>query len=152
MTEYQRYILTKAKKYCSYQERCLHDVKTKLSEWQAQPKVSDEIIAQLIQDDYINEERFARNFAVGKFRQKKWGKNKIIHALKLKQIPDLIIQIGLEAIDDEEYTRTLVDLLKKKSKEIKDKNHHRRNYKLAAYAIRKGFRPGLVWDVVYQLI
>ncbi len=152
MTEHQRYILTKAQKYCTYQERCLYDVKTKLDEWQTQQKVAEEIIAQLIRDDYLNEERFARNFAVGKFRQKQWGKNKIIYALKLKKIPDLIIQIGLQAIDDEEYMRTLVDILKKKSKEIKDKNHHQRNYKLAAYAIRKGFRSGLVWDVVYQLV
>lgn len=152
MTEHHRYLLTKAQQYCSYQERCLSEVKTRLEDWQIQPKVAEKIIAQLIKDDHLNEERFAKTFAVSKFRQKKWGKNKIIHALKLKQVPDLIIQIGIGEIDDIEYTQTLVDLLEKKSKELKETNHHKRNYRLAAYATKKGFRSGLVWDVIHQLV
>jgi regulatory protein len=150
MTEYYQYILSKAKQYCSYQERCLSEVKTKFEEWQVQPKIAVKILAQLIQNDYLNEERFAKNYATGKFRQKQWGKNKIIHALKQKQIPDLIIQIGVEEIDDSEYIDALTKLLKKKSKEIKETNHHKKNYKMATYAINKGFRSALVWDVIDQ--
>ncbi len=152
MTEHHQYILSKAQQYCSYQERSLFEVKTKLEEWQTQGKVTEKIIVQLFRDDYLNEERFAKSFALGKFRQKQWGKNKIIYALKLKKVPDLIIQIGLQEIDDIEYTNTLVNLLKKKSKEIKEKNFHKKNYRLAAYATKKGFRSGLVWDVINQLI
>ena len=152
MTEHHQYLLSKAQQYCSYQERSLFEVKTRLEDWQTQPKIAEKIIAQLIQDDYLNEERFAKNFAIGKFRQKHWGKNKIIHALKLKKVPDLIIQIGLEEIDDFEYTSTLVDMLKKKSKEIKETNLYKKNYKLAAFATKKGFRSGLVWDVINQMI
>lgn len=152
MTEHHQYILSKAQQYCSYQERCLFDVKTRLEEWQTRPKVTEKIIAQLIHDDYLNEERFVKSFAIGKFRQKQWGKNKIIYALQLKKVPDLFIQIGLQEIDDIEYTSTLVNLLKKKSKEIEEKNYYKRNYKLASYAIKKGFRSGLVWDVINQLI
>lgn len=152
MTEHHQYILSKAQQFCTYQERSLFELKTRLEEWKTQPKVAEKIIIQLINDDYLNEERFAKSFAVGKFRQKQWGKNKIIYALKLKKVPDLIIQIGLEEIDDIEYTKSLVDLLKKKSKEIKEKNLHKKNYKLASYAINKGFRPGLVWDVINQLV
>lgn len=152
MTDHHQYILSKAQQYCSYQERCLFEVKTKLEEWQTQQKVTEKIIIQLIKDDYLNEERFARSFAIGKFRQKQWGKNKIIYALKLKKLPDLIIQIGIGEIDDIEYTQVLVDLLQKKSKEIKETNHHKKNYRLAAYATKKGFRSGLVWDVINQLV
>lgn len=152
MTEHHQYILSKAQQFCMYQERSLFELKTRLEEWQTQSKVAEKIIIQLIKEDYLNEERFAKSFAIGKFRQKKWGKNKIIYALKLKRVPDLIIQIGVEGIDKTEYTETLVDLLKKKSKEIKETNHHKKNYKLASYAINKGFRSGLVWDVINQLI
>ncbi len=152
MTEHHQYILSKAQQFCTYQERSLFELKTKLEEWQTQPKVAEKIIIQLIKEDFLNEERFARSFALGKFRQKKWGKNKIIYALKLKKVPDLIIQIGIQEIDDIEYTETLVDLLKKKSNEIKETNFHKRNYKLASYAINKGFRSGLVWDVINQLV
>lgn len=152
MTEHHQYILSKAKQFCMYQERSLFELKNRLEEWQTQAKVTEKIIIQLINEDYLNEERFAKNFAIGKFRQKKWGKNKIIYALKLKRVPDLIIQIGLEGIDNIEYTEALVELLKKKSKEIKETNHHKKNYKLATYAINKGFRSGLVWDVINQLV
>lgn len=152
MTEHHQYILSKAQQFCMYQERSLFELKTRLEEWKTQAKVAEKIILQLINEDYLNEERFAKSFAVGKFRQKKWGKNKIIYALKLKRVPDLIIQIGLEAIDDFEYTETLVELLKKKASEIKETNHHKRNYKLASYAINKGYRSSLVWDVINQLV
>jgi len=152
MTEHHQYILSKAQQFCSYQERSLFELKTRLEEWKTQPKVAEKIILQLINDDYLNEERFAKSFAIGKFRQKQWGKNKIIYALKLKRVPDLIIQIGLGEIDDLEYTETLVNLLKKKSKDIKETNHYKRNYKLASYGINKGFRSTLVWDVINQLV
>ena len=152
MTEHHQYILSKAQQYCSYQERSLFEVKTRLEEWQTQTKITEKIIAQLIHDDYLNEERFAKSVAIGKFRQKQWGKNKIIYALKLKKVPDLIIQIGLQEIDDIEYTESLVNILKKKSKEIKETNQLKINYKLAAYATKKGFRSGLVWDVINQLV
>lgn len=151
MSNDYQYLLSKAKKYCTYQERCLHEIKTKLQEWETQPKVAEKIIVQLIHGDYLNEERFAKIFTLGKFRQKKWGENKIIRALKQKGIPDLIIQIGLTEIKHEEYTLTLISLLKRKSKEIKEKNIKIKNYKLAAYAIRKGFRSESVWQTIDHL-
>ena len=103
---------------------------------------------QLIEDNYLNEERFAKSFAIGKFRHKKWGKNKIIFELKKKQIPELIIQIGLAEIDQEEYLQTLKENKKKKAKEVKETNPRKRNYKIATYAINKGFHSGFVWDII----
>lgn len=148
MTEHHQYILSKCQKYCSYQERSIFEVKMKLDEWNAQQKVAEKIIFQLIKDDYLNEERFAKSFSIGKFRHKKWGTNKIIYELKKKQIPDLIIQIGLNEIDQDEYLETLKEILSKKAMEIKEANIFKKKHKLATYAIGKGFRSGLVWDVI----
>ena len=93
------YILDKARRYCAYQERCVFDLKNKLYEWKVRPDVSARIINTLEEENYLNEERFARVFAGGKFRIKKWGRNKIMAELRARKIPDLIIQIGLDEID-----------------------------------------------------
>lgn len=148
MTEHHQYLLTRCQKYCSYQERSIYEVQTKLAEWKSQPKVAEKIMAQLVADNYLNEERFAQSYAVGKFRNKKWGKNKIIYELKKKQIPDLIIQIGLSEIDEDEYFKTLKEILSKKAIEIKEPDLLKKKYKLASYAINKGFHSGYVWDIL----
>lgn len=148
MTEHHQYLLARCQKYCSYQERSLFEVQMKLNEWQSQPKVAEKIIAQLVADNYLNEERFAKSYAVGKFRNKKWGKNKIIYELRKKQIPDLIIQIGLSEIDEDEYFKTLKEILSKKAFELKEANQLKKKYKLASYAINKGFHSGYVWDIL----
>lgn len=145
------FILSKAQAYCTYQERCINDLVIKLREWKIKDEVAEKIINKLVEDDYINEERFVRNFAGSKFRIKKWGKNKIIYELKRKGLPDLIIQIGLEEIEDEEYLHAMKELLSKKSFSIDEKDPLKRKHKLARYAISKGYRSGLVWDVLNQI-
>lgn len=152
MTDYHQYLLHKAQQYCSYQERSLFEVKSKLDKWKTQLTVAEKIIEQLRKDNYLNEEQFARSFAIGKFRQKKWGKNKIIYELKKKQIPDLFIQIGLQEIDDAEYEEALKNLITKKLSEIKEPDPGKRNYKAATFAISKGFRSGLVWDILNKTL
>ena len=82
----QDYILNKARNYCAYQERCLEEVKTRLKEWKVQSRFIEKILEELLKDDFINEERFARIFSSGKFRYNHWGKNKIIY--ELKEAPD----------------------------------------------------------------
>ncbi len=148
MTEHHQYLLSRCQKYCSYQERSIFEVKNKLYEWKSQPKVADKIIIQLIEDNYLNEERFAKSFSIGKFRHKKWGKNKIIYELKKKQIPELIIQIGLAEIDEDEYHQTLKELINKKIDEVRESNPLKKKYKVANYAINKGFHSGFVWDII----
>jgi regulatory protein len=154
MTEKEKkaysFILSKAQTYCSYQERCINDVNHKLREWNVKSEVAEKIINQLVDDDFINEERFAQNFAGSKFRIKKWGKNKIIYELKRKGIPDLIIQIGLEEIEDTEYLHAIKELLSKKSFTLREQDPLKRKHKLARYAISKGYRSSLVWDVLNQ--
>ena len=145
------FILSKAQAYCTYQERCINELSIKLREWNIKDGVAEKIINKLVDDDYINEERFARNYAGSKFRIKKWGKNRIIYEMKRKGIPDLIIQIGLEEIEDEEYINAIKELLSKKSFTISEKDPLKRKQKLARFAIAKGYRSGLVWDVLNQI-
>ncbi len=150
MTDHN-YVLEKVKQFCSYRERCILEVKNKLYEWNVQAVKSEKIIQELQQTNFVNEERFAKFFTSGKFRINKWGKNKIIYELKKKQIPDLYIKIGLQEINDEDYLKTLKKIISKKEAEIKETNISKRNNKLAAYAISRGYRPGLVWDVIKSI-
>jgi len=104
------------------------------------------VIKDLEDENFLDEERYARAFAVGKLRHNKWGRNKIIYALKEKQIPDLTIQIGLQAIDDDEYIQVLKGVLS--SKTVQGKDEFSRNNKLVRYAAQKGFQFELVWKVL----
>lgn len=146
MTPPPEFLLEKARHFCAYQERSLTDVRHKLLLWKASEDTVEEIIIKLKEEKYLDEERFVRAFTLGKLRYNKWGRNKIIHALKQKQIPDLYIQIGLGEIDEKEYINTLKAVLS--SKEVTAEDEFTRQNKLVRYAVQKGFQPELVWKVV----
>lgn len=146
MSPEHTYLLDKARKYCSYQERCLADVKAKLNEWKAAEKTIEKIIQTLEKEDFINEERYAIAFALGKLRNNKWGRNKIFYAMTRKQIPEIYIQMGLNEIDEEEYIHILKTILK--SKKTVEKDEFKRNNKLVKYAVQKGFQASLAWKVI----
>lgn len=146
MSPEHTFLLDKARKFCSYQERCIFDVKQKLIEWKASEKTIEKIIRQLEEEDFINEERYAVSFAMGKLRNNKWGKNKIFFALSKKHIPEFYVQYGLNKIDEEEYINTLKAILS--AKKIDEKDEFRRKNKLVRYAVQKGFQPDLAWKVV----
>jgi regulatory protein len=147
----REYILSKLRNFCAYQERCIHDVEQKLKEWKVEQKHAEKIIEQLVKEDYLNEERFARSFAGGKFRINHWGKTKILYELERRQVPDLIIQIGLEEIVDEEYAETLKEILQRKNLEIKEKDPYKRKKKLIAYGLQKGFHYSLIKNMLDEL-
>lgn len=146
MTPPPDFLMEKARNFCAYQERSIDDIKSKLSQWKASEDAVEEIIGQLKEENYLDEERFARAFAVGKLRYNKWGRNKIIYALKQKQIPDLYIQIGLGEIDDEEYINTLKAILS--SKRVTGDSDYVRQNKLVRYAVQKGFQADLAWKII----
>jgi regulatory protein len=146
MSPQDSFLLEKARNYCSYQERCIYDVKMKLVEWKATDKTIEKIIRQLEEEDYINEERYAVSFATGKLRNNKWGRNKIFYALMQKHIPELYVQMGLSEIDEKEYLDTLKKVIS--SKKVKGEDEYKQNAKLVKYAVQKGFQPDLVWKVV----
>lgn len=146
LTPQQAFI--KAQQTCAYQERCQQEMRDKLYEWGLYPTEVENIIADLISDNFLNEERFAKTYAGGKFRIKKWGKIKIKIELKKRKISDYCIRKAMEEIPEKQYLATLEQLISKKSKELKEKKTEIRNYKIAQYAISRGFEGDLVWDVL----
>jgi regulatory protein len=111
--------LPKVKQYCAYQERCHSEVKEKLFTYGVYGDDADSIISTLIEEDYLNEERFAIAFAGGKFRMKQWGKVKISYELKQKQVSAYCIKKALQSIQAEEYENTLQKLAEQKLKTLR---------------------------------
>ncbi len=146
MASESSFLLNKAREYCASSERCVMDIEQKLHQWKAEDITIQKIINRLEKEDFLNEERYAKAFAVGKLRHNKWGRNKIIYALQQKHIPDLYIQIGIGEIDEEEYLNTLKALLS--SKKIDEKDDWKRNNKLVRYAIQKGYQADLCWKII----
>ncbi len=140
--------ILKAESYCAYQERCQQEMRDKLYEWGLFPDAVESIIAKLITDNFLNEERFAKAYAGGKFRIKKWGRIKIKIELKKRHISDYCIKKGMQEINEDTYLETLKQLIEKKSKEIKDKKVHIRNFKIANYIASRGYEQELIWEVL----
>ena len=136
----------KAANYCAYQERTQQQVRDKLYSLGLRPDDVEEILALLITENFINEERFAKAFASGKFRLKKWGKLKIKFHLQELNLSDYCIKKGLEEIDEKEYFDTLSGLTEKKLGAANDVNIYKRNWRVADYLINKGYEPELVWE------
>lgn len=146
------WVLSKMKNYCAYQERSIYEVKTKLKLYHLQDEVYDAVINKLIEEDYLNEERFAKVFASGKLRINKWGRNKIFQALQQKRVPELFILEGLNGIEDEEYHKVLQGLLEKKAAQLTDVKAAAKMRKLVNFALGRGFELRLAREVANQLI
>lgn len=136
--------LQKLKHYCAYQERCHSEVKEKLYSLGVWKIDHDEIIATLIEENYLNEERFAIAFAGGKWRIKQWGRVKIKYELKQKQVSEYSIKKALKQIDEEEYLKVLSKLAKEKYAALKNEQYLVREKKTIDYLLKKGFESELV--------
>lgn len=143
--------ILKAEAYCAYQERCQQEVRDKLYEWGLFPDAVESIIAKLISDNFLNEERFAKAYAGGKFRIKKWGRIKIKLELKKRKISDYCIKQAMKEINEDAYLETLKQLIEKKSKDIKGGKEHIRHFKIANYIASRGFENDLIWEVLKEL-
>lgn len=141
-------ILDKMAKYCAYQERSVKEVTDKLKTFEISEKDREEIINYLLDNKFVNDERFAHAFVRGKINQSGWGVNKIRFHLIQKGVSKEIIDEALQSFDEEAYRQRLVEVLKAKAKTVKAANDFERNRKLAAYAIQKGFEAPLVWEVI----
>jgi regulatory protein len=145
--------LQKLRHYCAYQERSHVEVKEKLYSFGLRKQMVEESIAQLIEEDYLNEERFAVQFAGGKFRMKQWGRVKIVHALKQKQVSMYCINKAMKELDGEAYEKTLQKLAKQKWSTVKGEgvNGFVKMAKTTDYLLQKGYEPELVRGVVAEL-
>jgi regulatory protein len=138
--------------YCAYQERCHQEVRNKLYEYGLHRNDVDQIISELITDGFLNEERFAKAFAGGKFRMKKWGRIKITHALQEKGVSGNCIAIAMREIDDSSYILTLRELLAAKLQLLDAGDDYMVRDRLSKYAIQKGYEPEMVWTEINDLL
>lgn len=142
--------LLKAASYCAYQERAQQEVRDKLYEWGLHQEDVEEIISQLISDNFLNEERFAIAYTLGKLRIKSWGRIKIKQSLKLKRVSDPLIKIAFSKIDLDEYESKLSDLIDKKEVLLKDKDPYILKNKLFQYALSRGFESDIIFSLLKE--
>ena len=139
---------SKALKFCAYQERSQQEMRDKIYSWGLHQREVESIISYLIEEGFLKEERFAIAYAGGKFRIKKWGKVKIKLALKEKKISEPLIKKALGEISDSDYRKMLQKVISAKEKLVTEKDPYKRKYKIASYAISRGFEPQLVWEMI----
>lgn len=140
--------LQKLRHYCGYQERCHHEVKEKLYDLGLRKTEHDEIISTLIEENYLNEERFAIAFAGGKFRVKQWGRVKIKYELKQRQVSEFCIKKALKQIDEKEYLAVLKKMTEEKYASLKDEQYLIRKKKTIDFLLQRGFEMDLVRGMI----
>ena len=142
----------KLENYCAYQERCHKEVRDKLKTMKMIPQAIDAIMVHLIQENYLNEERFAKAFVNGKFRIKKWGKNRLVRELKFRDISKYSIDVALKEIDLDDYYKTLDELTQKRIDQVKEKNIYKKKKKVADYLLYRGWESHLVYEKLNEYL
>ena len=141
----------KLEHYCAYQDRCHQEVRQKLLDLGCYGDDLEEVMAQLVIDNFLNEERFARSYARGKFRIKGWGRYRIKRDLKQKQISAYCIKKAMEELEEFDYDERLVEVILKKNRLVREPDMFKRKGKLAKFAMSKGFETGLIWETLRRL-
>jgi regulatory protein len=149
------YTLAQAQKkleyYCAYQERCHKEVIAKLRTLGMIPSVIDKIISELIKANYLNETRFTQSFVRGKFRIKKWGKNRILQELKVRDIYSFNIKLGMKEISDDNYQKTFYELFEKRRREVKQLTKTEQKKKIFSYMSYRGWENSKVYEALRDL-
>ncbi len=144
--------LQKLRHYCAYQERCQKEVRTKLLELGQRGDDLEEIIAMLIEENFIDEERFAQLYVGGKFRIKRWGRQKIINGLMQKNISDYCMNKAIKMINEEDYFNVLKELATSKLSKISESEDiYTKRKKVANYLVQRGFENEIIWSVIKEL-
>jgi regulatory protein len=153
MTENKLYhtALSKAMALCAGREMCINDIQQKLNSWGIGNNDTGKIINQLIKEKFIDEKRYAFAFVKDKFRYNKWGKVKIASSLRIKKIPDEIITISLDTIDNEEYLEIIKTIIANHRRSVKSKNNYDLKGKLLRFGLSKGFESHLLYDLLNDL-
>ncbi len=144
-------ILARIRHYCAYQERCRHDVNHKLLQWKVSPSKITKLMLQLTEEEFINEERFARIFVRSKFHINKWGRIKIRHELKSRYISEKMIIRAMEEIGEDDYIRTIRELILKKNLEINTGKNFNVREKIITFVTGKGFEFDLISKVLTEI-
>ena len=146
MTEQEAYLQLAS--LCAQAEHCQHEMLEKMRKWELPETVQACVMARLVKERYVDDERYARAFVKDKIRYNKWGRRKVQQALWMKHIEDDIRQRIIDEVDDEMYLSVLKPLLKQKSKSIKAGNDYERNQKLVRFALGRGF----TFDIIRQCL
>ena len=146
MTEQEAYLQLAA--LCAQAEHCQHEMLEKMRKWELSESVQARVMARLVKERYVDDERYARAFVKDKIRYNKWGRRKVQQALWLKHIENAIQQTVLDEVGDDEYLKVLKPLLKQKSKSIKAESDYERNQKLVRFALGRGF----TFDIIRQCL
>ncbi|MFC4267981.1 regulatory protein RecX [Polaribacter marinivivus] len=144
-------IKRKLEQYCVYQDRCHKEVEQKMREYNLIPEAKEMILLSLLQDNFLNEERFAKSFARGKFRIKHWGKQRIVRELKFRDISSYNIKTALKEIDEQEYLKTIYSITEKRNEVISEPNIYKRKRKLIDFLMRKGYENELIYKTVDEV-
>ena len=137
--------------YCSYQDRCHKEVKAKLKSFKISSDELNEIVSNLIKDNYLNESRFSKSFVRGKFNIKNWGKVRIVNELKLRNISIYNINLGLKEIDDEDYINKLEDIFNKKLSSLSNINSNLKKKKIISYLLYRGWESNLIYSKANEI-
>ena len=137
-------------RYCAYQDRTQQQVRDKLYDLGLRSDVVEEVITALVTDGFINEERFARSFAGGKFRIKKWGRLKIEHQLKMKGLTEYCVRAGMKEIEDDDYLKTLEELASKKYESLNGTEAIKKE-KTKRFLANKGYEFDLINKVLREI-
>lgn len=146
----EREARNKAEAYCSSVERCVSEVEMKLEQWGATNEIKEKVIKHLIEEKYIDQQRYCAAFVRDKYRFNQWGRVKIGQALRMKRISSDFISHGMEEIDEEEYFKILSSLIEQKKKSVKARTEYERNGKLIRFALGRGFEMEAILRCVKQ--
>lgn len=144
-------ILKKMEYYCAYQERCYKEVEEKLYSYAATVSEKEAVLTHLIEQNYINEERFAQSFVRGKHNYKFWGKNRIINELKYRNISSRIIEIALKEIPETTYLSNFHALAEKNWENSTERKGPKKNKKFVDFLLRKGYETHLIFEKLKEL-
>ena len=145
-------IKRKLERYCIYQDRCHKEIETKLRAFTLIEEAKNQIILHLMEHDFLNEERFSKSFARGKFNIKKWGKQRITQELKMRNISDYNIKTALKEIDEELYLKTIYKIAERRNEIINETDFYKRKKKLTDFLIRKGYEYNLIFSTVKNVL
>ncbi len=146
-------ILIKMRRYCDYQDRCHQEVRSKLIRLEVYGEELEQVMANLVEEDLLNEERFARSFTRGRYRIKSWGRHRITRELKQRHISEYCIRKAMEEIDEEEYRKNLVQVLLRRSNYLVfDWPRGKKEEDLREHAMRKGYELPLIINAIQEVL
>ena len=145
--------LVKAAAYCAYQERTQHQVRVKAREWELEPDEIEELVAEMVTQKFVDEERYARSYVRGKYAARRWGRRLLMQGLREQKLSDYCIRAGMSEIDPDVYWENLLGLAAKKARAVAGESHPmKRKAKILAYLASKGYESDLARDATEQAL